>query len=272
MRDPTLPPTRTERRALRPKLPPPPPPARELVLEGRAFLEYGGRRVPSERVSAALATHILPERLARMEAVLDARVTQVALGVENLHHTYNGAACVRTAEAMGLQDLVTVESENPYPLYDEAAAPHDMADARRITRQTDRWVSMHRLPDTAALRAFADARGMEVWGAAPLGTRALTELPDDRPVMVLFGNESTGLLPETMAACDGTFRIPMHGFVESFNISVSVGIVLHDLVRRVRARGTVGLDPVRRAAIHALWVYQDVRAADLILARALADD
>lgn len=247
-------------------------PALESVEGDAAFLTIAGRRLPAETVLAALVPQLLPARFERMVQVLAARTDAVALGVENLHHSHNGAACIRTAEGLGLQDLVTVESQNVFPLYDGDV---DAMEAKKITKLTDRWMSVHRLGGAAELRAFADARGMRIWGAAPLGTATLSDLPADEPTLVLFGNESTGLLPETLAACDATFRIPMRGFVESFNISVSVGIVLHDLMRRRTERASTmdegGLSPARRQALLARWVFEDVRAADLILKRALAE-
>lgn len=252
-----------------------PPSHHESVEADAAWLTVGNRRLSARAVIDALTPLVLPERLERMERVLAARTADVVLAVENLHHSHNGAACVRTAEAMGLQDLVTVESLNVFPLFDAA---NDSAGTRKVTRLTDRWLTINRLEGAAALRAFADGRGLEIWGAAPLGTATLAELPAERPVMVLFGNESSGILPETLAVCDATFRIPMYGFVESFNISVSVGIVLHDLQRRRHAASPGpgprpdALPALRREALLARWLFEDVRAADLILKRAFADE
>ena len=52
---------------------------------------------------------------------------------------------------------------------------------------------------------------------------------------VLFGNEHDGPSPETLAACAGTFRIPMAGFTQSFNVSVAAGIALAHVTGRRRA-------------------------------------
>lgn len=251
-----------------------------LTPEG-VIATFDGHRLPAARVIELLSPLVLDERLARMQTVLAQRCAGLALAVENLHHSHNGAACVRTAEAMGLQDLVTVESLNTFPLFEgeateagSAAAP--LVGTRKVTRLTDRWLTLHRLDDAAALRTFADARGMALWGAAPTGEATLADVPDDRPIMVLFGNESVGLLDETLAVCDGAFRIPMYGFVESFNVSVSVGIVLADLMRRRRLpngtpRPEDALPAARREALLAEWLFADVRASGLILRRALAD-
>ena len=56
--------------------------------------------------------------------------------------------------------------------------------------------------------------------------RLYTDLPADRPVALLFGNEHEGPSASTLSACAGTFRIPMAGFTRSFNVSVAAGIAL----------------------------------------------
>jgi tRNA (guanosine-2'-O-)-methyltransferase len=228
---------------------------------------FDSRPYDPAAVIELLAPLVAAARLGRMQTVLAHRLERVVLGVEDLHHLHNAAACLRTAEGMGLQDVAAVELRNVYPTEDPR---QDATSAQKITKSTPRWLSLHRMPCGDALRSFADARGLAVWGAAPLGERSIDTLPDDKPVMVLFGNESAGLRPETLAACDGTFRIPMFGFVESYNISVSVGMTLQALLPRVRARlaaeGRTGdLTEARRLSLLARWLYEDVRGAETLL-------
>ncbi len=232
---------------------------------------YASLDLDDARVVEVLSPFLADNRLARMRSVLDHRVEGVALGLEDLHHLHNAAACLRTAEGMGVQDVVAVELRNPYPTTDPA---QDAAQVSRITKSTPKWLSLHTLPCPDALLSFARARGLAVWGAAPLGGRDIEALPTDRPVLVVFGNESSGLRPETLAACDGTFRIPMFGFVESYNISVSVGMTLQALLPRVRARlaaeGRTGdLPHARKTALMARWLYEDVRGAPQLLKQRL---
>ncbi|MCB9553452.1 MAG: hypothetical protein H6705_16545, partial [Myxococcales bacterium] len=83
-----------------------------------ATLDVDGRVLPVEAIIDALAPHVLQTRLARMEGVLAHRLASLALGVEDLHHSHNGHACLRTAEALGLQDVVAAELRHAYPLDD----------------------------------------------------------------------------------------------------------------------------------------------------------
>lgn len=224
---------------------------------------------PDRAVIDALAPHVLDARLGRMQQALAHRLESIALGVEDLHHSHNGHACLRTAEGLGVQDAVAVELRNPYPL----ETPDEPLN-RKITMAAHRWIDLHRVPTSDALVDWARSRNMAVFGAGPRGEATLDTLPADRPLMVLFGNEREGLRPETLSACDGVFRIPMYGFTESFNVSVSVGMTLAALTSRVRARltaeGRTGdLSPERRDALLARWLLADVRGAEAIVRRKL---
>lgn len=235
-----------------------------------ATLDVDGRSIAVETLIAALAPHVLDDRLARMEGVLAHRLASIALGVEDLHHSHNGHACLRTAEALGLQDIVAAELRHAYPLEE----PAEIEVNRKISMAAHRWIDLHRVDDTAALLDFARARDMRVFGAGPRGALTLDALPLDRPVMLLFGNERAGLRDDTLAACDDAFRIPMHGFCESFNVSVSVGIALAATTARVRARlaaeGRTGdLPDDRRRYLLARWLLGDVRGATGIIRRKL---
>ncbi len=249
---------------------------RPVVIDGRPYA--------AADVIDALTPYLYPGRVDRMTGVLDYRLGGLAMGVEDLHKSHNGAACIRTAEGLGVQDIAAIEVRNTYPLElpegdgpgeDEGREPNERA-VERISRWAHRWVDLHRLPSTKAALAWAKARQMRVFGAGPRGGLTLESLPVDQPLLVLFGNEADGLQPETLDACTDTFRIPMHGFTESFNVSVSVGMVLSRLGQRYRDRlategRTSDLPQNRRDFLLAQWMSQDVKAAGPIMRRARPD-
>jgi tRNA G18 (ribose-2'-O)-methylase SpoU len=64
-------------------------------------------------------------------------------------------------------------------------------------------------------------------------------LPDFRPeagkkLALIFGNEVKGVQQSVVNICDGAIEIPQYGTKHSFNVSVSAGIVLWDLVYKLR--------------------------------------
>ena len=239
-----------------------------------------GNKYPVKKVIEALSDLTSKDRLNRITSVLDHRITSLALGVEDLHNEHNGAACLRTAEGLGVHKIFAAEIRNAYP---HPAMDSDLRSGDKkgripkgITMHAHRWVDMEMYKGQQYLSAgvemvqAAQARGYKVFGAGPRGQFELANLPSDQPIMVLFGNEASGLREDTMAACDGVFRIPMYGFTESFNISVSVGMVLEQLGARVRQylhkQGLSGeLSEPEKDWWRAQWIARDLREVDIIL-------
>jgi tRNA (guanosine-2'-O-)-methyltransferase len=181
------------------------------------------------------------ERKARIESVVSARLASVAVILDRLLDAHNTAAVLRTAEGLGLCGAHVVRHE-----LDDGVAH------RRVTQDAHKWLEIETHPSGAQAAAALRSRGFEVW-AGNLDAQAIlyTELPEGRPVALLFGNEHEGPSAETLAACTGTFRIPMAGFSQSFNVSVAAGIALAHQAQRRRAflRTAGDLDADARRAL-----------------------
>jgi tRNA (guanosine-2'-O-)-methyltransferase len=184
---------------------------------------------------------LTPERRARIEAVVSARLRSITVVLDRLLDPHNTAAVLRTAEGLGLSCAHVVAHEA-----DDGIAH------RRVTQDAHKWLDIAAHRSGAQAAADLRAQGFEVW-AGHLGPDALlfTELPADRPIALLFGNEHEGPSAETLRASTGTFRIPMAGFTQSFNVSVAAGVALQRAAERRRAHiGAAGdLPPVERVAL-----------------------
>jgi tRNA (guanosine-2'-O-)-methyltransferase len=162
---------------------------------------------------------LTPERQARIESVVEARLQSVTVVLDRLLDPHNTAAILRTAEGLGLARA--------------HVAAHQAGDGiahRRVTQDAHKWLDVETHPTGAEAARALRERGFDVWaGHLDPAARIYSELSADRPVALLFGNEHEGPSPETLAACTGTFRIPMAGFTQSFNVSVAAGIALAHL-------------------------------------------
>ena len=232
------------------------------------LIQCGQNLVKPEVIIDALGPFVTDERKARMTHVLDRRIGHVALGVEDLANSFNGAACIRTAESLGVQDVVAAELRHEYPLPDVDRNPVTSG----VNMYAHRWVDLHRLPTSDALIRWARQRDMRILGTSPHATATLQDVALDKPVLVLFGNERDGLREQTAAACDDVFQLPMYGFTESFNVTVSVAMTLSHLTSRLRAQwaesGQLGdLPQGRKDQLRAQWYMQTVRRAPLIVSR-----
>lgn len=208
-------------------------------------IEIQGKNYEAQVVLNALEPFIKEARISRMRSVLSQRLSSIRLGIEDLHHEHNGAACIRTAEGLGVHCIMAAEPRNQYPIPgDKQEVEHTQKGRirkgngipRSISTSAHRWIDLQRYPTGTALITAAHAEGFKVYGAGPRGQMKLLDIPLDQPLVILFGNEASGLLDETMDQCDGVFQIPMYGFTESFNLSVSAGMVLEQLCARIRAQ------------------------------------
>src|SRR5690242_13655637 len=165
-----------------------------------------------EAVCAALAPMLTAERIARIDAVLAARLASVATVVEDTYDPHNAAATIRTTEALGLQDLHVIE-------------PHLRFSATKgVTRGAHRWIDLHRWPAAESAVAHLRSSGFRVYATAPDATVSVEDVDVSGPLAILFGNEHEGLSPAAIAACDASITVPMFGFTESYNLSVTVGL------------------------------------------------
>jgi tRNA (guanosine-2'-O-)-methyltransferase len=212
-----------------------------------------------DAVCAALAPILTAERIARIDQVLAARLTSVVTVVEDTYDPHNAAATIRTTEAIGLGELHVIETE------------HRFSAAGGVTVGAHRWIDLQRWPTAEAAIGGLRGRGFRVFATLPGAPHTIDDVDVTTPIAVVFGNEHAGLSAPAIAACDGALGVPMYGFTESFNLSVTVALAMSRLAARRRAAiGAVGdLDDGRRAELRARWFALRIRGVVGILDRAL---
>jgi tRNA (guanosine-2'-O-)-methyltransferase len=212
------------------------------------------------RVCAILAPILTEERVARIDAVLAARLGSVVPVVEDVYEPHNGGAVIRSAEALGLQELHILETGVRFQAL------------RGITRGCHRWMDLARWRAATDCTTALRARGFTIYATTPRGAIPLDAVDVSRPVAIVFGNEHAGLPDATIAACDGAVVLPMFGFTESFNLSVTAALATSQLAARRRAfLGASGdLDEARIARLRARWYALKVRGATGIIERAVS--
>ncbi|MFL5414207.1 MAG: TrmH family RNA methyltransferase [Myxococcales bacterium] len=195
---------------------------------------------------AFFASLMTPERLARIDAVIDARLESVTAVLDRLVDPHNVAAILRTGEGLGLCAVHVVP-----------AAESDAFAHRKVTQDAHKWIDVvQHGSGPGAVRSLRD-RGFAVFaGHLERAARPPSELPTDRPIALLFGHEHEGPSPETLRECTGTFRIPMAGFTQSFNVSVAAGIALSQIcaARRAFLNKPGDLDVPRKQAMRSRYL------------------
>lgn len=197
----------------------------------------------------AFGSLVSDARRERLLEVLDGRLTSVTVLLDAPHDPHNGAAVLRTCEALGIQNVHVL------PRLEEFLA------SRVVTKGSEQWIDIVRHPSAdAALRCL---RGLDyvLVGSHPQGELLPSELREIPRVAIVLGNERGGICDELERGMDRRVRVPMRGFVESLNVSVSAAVLLAQA-----SQGRAGdLTPEERSRIHARWLLQSVARSGEIL-------
>jgi len=196
-----------------------------------------------------LSGFITPQRMATMERVLAERTRYVTVMIEDIYQPHNASAVLRTCDCFGIQDVHIVENRNEYRLNPG------------VELGTAQWLTLHRYNradnNTPEAVQRLRAAGYRIVATTPhTHPQSLDSFDLERgPVALLFGNELDGLSETAFTLADEHLIIPMFGFVESFNISVSAAIILHTLSHRLRSSGIAyQLSESERQEILLAWV------------------
>jgi tRNA (guanosine-2'-O-)-methyltransferase len=173
----------------------------------------------------ALAGELTPRRRRRVLDVVLQRLSSVTVVLENLSDVHNASAVLRTAEGLGLDAIHVVEQPNKWEKNNS------------IAKGSQRWIEVVKHQGLARCLGDLSARGFQLFAAdVGEGCVAVHEIDVDKPTALVFGSERDGLSRRAVALTDARFTVPMFGFVESFNVSVSAALALYDVSARRRAR------------------------------------
>jgi tRNA (guanosine-2'-O-)-methyltransferase len=211
-------------------------------------------------VCRLLAPFLVDGRRERIDATIDARLGGLTVVIENLHDPHNGAAVLRSAEALGLQTVHVVEAAEKFRFSSD------------VSQGCEKWLDIERHPTFTEASGCLRAAGFALYAAVPDGAASLGDLDFSRPAAVVVGNEHAGLSATALAGVDARFAIPMVGMTRSLNLSVAAALIMsHAASDRRRTLGQDGdLDPTTRLRLRARFYAASVRGAEQILARYLA--
>jgi tRNA (guanosine-2'-O-)-methyltransferase len=170
----------------------------------------------------------LEKRNELMDRVLSDRTRYATVVLENIYQPHNASAVLRSCDCFGIQDVHIIENSYQYELN-----PH-------VSLGAAQWLNLHRYGDLE--NNTADC----IHSLKKAGYRIVATTPESNAVSIhdfdvtkgkfalLFGTEKFGLTPEAFDMADEYIRIPMYGFTESFNISVSVSLCLFHFTEKIR--------------------------------------
>lgn len=202
-----------------------------------------------------LAAFITDNKRALFDRIAPDRTRHITCVLEDIYQAHNASAVVRTCDLLGIQDLHIIENRNKYTVNPD------------VTLGSSKWVDMHRwrgeADNTKRCIRHLKEKGYAIVTTSP---RAIDTTPQtialDRPLAFCFGTELTGASDMMLEAADIALRIPMYGFTESYNISVSAAITLFTVMERLRASSIEWrLPEAELAALKLSWARKVVHSA-----------
>lgn len=190
-----------------------------------------------------LAGFVTENRLELFQRVLAERTRYISVLLEDIYQSQNASAVLRTCDCVGIQDVHIVEEGNPYEVNPD------------VSLGSDQWLNMHYYREEVEQDLLSPKRKPKVEGGKNI-VRAMQALksegyrivattphndgssPEDFDLnrgkaVIMFGTELNGLTARALDLADEFIQIPMVGFTESYNISVSAALILYSLRKRL---------------------------------------
>lgn len=155
--------------------------------------------------------------------VLKNRTKHITIAMEDVYQLHNTSAVMRSCEVFGVQELNVIEQRFGKRIDKE------------IALGAEKWVDINRFSTIQNCIDDLKNKGYQIIATTPHNDSYLLDAFDiTKKSAIFFGTEKLGLSEEVMQQADGFLKIPMVGFTESLNISVSAAIVIQDLTNRIR--------------------------------------
>ena len=170
-----------------------------------------------------LEDFLTDNRKERFLEILQNRTNHFTVAVEDVFQMHNTSAVMRSCEVFGIQQLNVIEERF----------------GKRIDKQiamgAQKWVDINTFDSVSSCITTLRNKGYQIIATTPHEKDSLLENFDiSKRSALFFGTEKEGLSDEILQQADGFLKIPMVGFTESLNISVSAAIIIQNLTNRLR--------------------------------------
>lgn len=169
-----------------------------------------------------LESFLTERRLELFKRILSQRTNYFTVATEDVYQLHNTSAVIRSCDVFGIQNLHVVEEVNSKRI------------DREIAMGAQKWVDVNRYTSTKDCIAGLRKKGYRIVATSPHRGEMLQDFDISQPAAFFFGKENDGLSEEVLKEADDFLQIPMVGFTESLNISVSAAIILQEVTTRLR--------------------------------------
>ena len=206
-----------------------------------------------------LSAYITPERFSLFNKIAEHRTKYITVVLEDIFQSQNASAVLRSCDCFGIQDVHIIENRNQFQLDTE------------VSLGSSKWLSLNKYnrEENNSLEAIKTLKkqGYKIVATTPhINDRKLPnfDITSGKTALV-FGSELPGVSDTILNEADEFLKIPMFGFTESFNISVSAAIILHHLTDKLRSSDVNWeLSEEEKTEIKIQWIRNTIKKSELI--------
>jgi tRNA (guanosine-2'-O-)-methyltransferase len=197
------------------------------------------------------------------DACLKQRTRHITVVLEDIYQPQNASAVLRSCDCFGLQDVHVIENDHAYDINP------------KVVHGASKWLHVHKYYEeennTERCLESLKRQGYLLIATSPdASSIPIHQLPIDRPIALMFGTEKRGLSTMAVKMADLHTTIPMVGFTESLNISVSAAICIQHLTHRLRTSDVAWqLSEDENLDLRLEWMRKVVKDAEAIERRLL---
>ncbi len=211
-----------------------------------------------EQLYSFLLGFISENKKNKFEEIILQRTRHVTVVLEDIFQPHNTSAVLRSCDCFGVQDVHIIENNNKYEINPDVALG------------SSKWLSLFKYHEsennTAACLQHLKDNGYRIIATTPHKNDTSPEkLPLDQKTALVFGTEMDGLTMKVLEMADGFVKIPMYGFTESLNISVSVALLVRSIIERLHNSEIAWqLSDQESIDIRIAWAKSVIKKVDLL--------
>jgi len=192
------------------------------------FYFYRMTAINKQELLAYLLTFLSENKRNLFYKIIEDRTKHVTVVLEDIFQPQNASAVLRSCDVFGIQDVHIIENRNKYTINP------------KVVHGASKWINLYKYNtqenNTLDCIDHLKADGYKIYATTPHTKDCLIQnIPLTDKIALLFGTEEIGLSKIAMQNADGFVKIPMFGFTESLNISVSAAISLYELSKRLKS-------------------------------------
>jgi len=200
-----------------------------------------------------LSEFMTKERILLFNEVIEKRTQFLSIVLEDIYQPQNASAVLRTADCLGIQDVHIIEHRNSYKVNPDVALG------------ANKWLNLSSYNNAKECINQLKKNGYKIASTAlHENSISLNDFKPKTKTALVFGTESTGISDEVKDMTDVFIKIPMHGFTESYNISVAAAISMFQLVNKLNKLPDWPMKDEEKTNTVLKWVRKSVKNATLL--------